>query len=119
MMATQNANGGTSGIQIAQEGGAAGCHSASHSPAIAIAPALFTTEQAALYFGVSEAKFHEMRGEAWMCAPILLGPRLVRWARQDLDQAISAMPRQVGRSGEPTQLLRAKVERLKSAGASV
>jgi len=86
MMAAQQAHGGTAGIQIAREGGAACGHSASHSPAIAIAPALFTTEQAALYFGVSEAKFHEMRGEAWMCAPIQLGPRLMRWARNDLDR---------------------------------
>jgi predicted DNA-binding transcriptional regulator AlpA len=81
-----------------------------------ITPALFTTEQAATYLGMSEAKFHELRGEPWMCAPIPLGPRLVRWAKTDLDAAIAAMPRQAARSGEPTHLLRAKVERLKTTG---
>ena len=83
-----------------------------------ITPALFTTEQAAAYLGMSEAKFHELRGEPWMCAPIPLGPRLVRWARTDLDLAIAAMPRQAVRAGEPTQLLRAKIERLKTTGAA-
>ena len=98
--------------------GATGAASTRPAPLSAsITPALFTTEQAAAYLGMSEAKFHELRGEPWMCAPIPLGPRLVRWARTDLDVAIAAMPRQAGRMGEPTQLLRAKVERLKSTGA--
>jgi len=86
-------------------------------PIAPIAPALFTTEQAAAYLGMSEAKFHEMRGEPWMCAPIPLGPRFVRWARTDLDAAIAAMPRQAARPGEPTQLLRGKIERMKATGA--
>jgi len=81
-----------------------------------IAPALLTSEQAAEYLGMSEAKFHELRNEPWMCEPIPLGPRMVRWSRADLDAAIAGMPRQVRRPGEPTQLLRSKIERAKLTG---
>jgi predicted DNA-binding transcriptional regulator AlpA len=83
-----------------------------------IAPALFTTEQAAAYLGMSEAKFHELRGEPWMCAPIPLGPRLVRWARTDLDEAIAAMPRVKAAPSEPAQLLRGRIERMKTGAAA-
>ena len=118
-MAAQS-TGGHALRQIARVAGASDVDTAAASArasAAAITPALFTTEQAAAYMGMSEAKFHELRPEPWMCAPIALGPRLVRWARTDLDQAIAAMPRQAGRAGEPTQLLRGKVERLKTIGS--
>lgn len=118
MMAPKFDDGSASGIQNARAAGAANHHSAGHPPAITIAPALFTTEQAAQYLGMSEAKFHELRSEPWMCAPIPLGPRLVRWARTDLDAAIAAMPRQAARSGEPAHLLRAKIERFKAVGVA-
>ena len=108
--------GGQAGIQLARAGREQKGLSA--APSAIVAPALFTTEQAAAYLGMSEAKFHELRGEAWMCAPIPLGPRLVRWARTDLDTAILAMPRQASRTSEPTQLLRAKIERMKAGAAA-
>ncbi len=88
----------------------------SRKPSATITPALLTTEQAAAYLGLSEAKFHELRGEPWMCAPIPLGPRFVRWARTDLDDAIAAMPRKVSKPAEPAQLLRGRIERMKSTG---
>lgn len=113
---SNTAVGGQAGGQIARAESASAVGSAALSAGII--PALFTTEQAAAYLGMSEAKFHELRGEAWMCAPIPLGPRLVRWARTDLDAAIASMPRQAARSGQPMQLLRAKVERLKATGTA-
>ncbi len=87
------------------------------APSAAIAPALLTSEQAAAYLGMSEAKFHELRSQPWMCNAIPLGPRMVRWSRSDLDDAVAAMPRQARRPDEPPQLLRAKIERAKSTGA--
>jgi predicted DNA-binding transcriptional regulator AlpA len=86
-------------------------------PAPIIAPALFTTDQAAAYLGMSEAKFHELRDEPWMCAPIALGPRLVRWARADLDSAIAAMPRRSTKPDEPVWLANARNDRSKASGA--
>jgi predicted DNA-binding transcriptional regulator AlpA len=85
------------------------------APLALIAPALLTTPQAAAYLGMSEAKFHELRDEPWMCAPIALGPRLLRWARADLDAAIVAMPRRSS-AGEPAQLARARIDRAKATG---
>lgn len=92
--------------------------SAAIAPAQAptIMPALFTSEQAAAYMGISEAKFHELRDEPWMAASISLSVRMVRWARADLDAAIAAMPRQARRSAEPAQLLRTRIERAKRTG---
>jgi predicted DNA-binding transcriptional regulator AlpA len=83
-----------------------------------IAPALFTDDQAAAFWGVSVRRFHELRAESWAPAPITLGPRLLRWSRAELEAAIAAMPRADKRS-EPAQLARARVERLKSSGVPV
>jgi len=104
---------------IAGAAGSSGTETAALSArayAPAITPALYTTEQAAAYLGMSEAKFHELRDEPWMCAPIPFGPRMVRWSRADLDVAIAGMPRQARRPSEPSQLLRSKIERAKRTG---
>jgi len=82
-----------------------------------VAPALLTTDQAAAYLGMSEAKFHELRNEPWLCAPIVLGPRLLRWSRADLDVSIAAMPRRSTKPDEPAWLANARNERAKAAGA--
>ncbi len=96
----QRDDGGTVGIQIARAGEATSRESASYSPEITIAPTLFSSDQAAQYLGMSEAKFHELRGAEWMCAAIVLGPRLIRWARADLDHVIAALPRQAAVESE-------------------
>jgi predicted DNA-binding transcriptional regulator AlpA len=106
---------GGEGSQGAGAAGKALAVSAGNSTGIT--PALFTSEQAAAYLGMSEAKFHELRDEPWMCDAIPLGARMVRWARADLDAAIAAMPRQARRASEPAQLLRSKIERAKTTGA--
>ena len=83
-----------------------------------LAPALLTEDQAAQYLGVGSRKFRELRGEAWMCAPILLGPRHQRWSRAELDAAIAAMPRQAAKPDEPAQLARARIDRMKATGSA-
>jgi len=45
-------------------------------------------------------------------APILLGPRTERWIRTEVEQALTAMPRQA--NAEPAQLERARA--IKAAG---
>lgn len=73
---------------------------------------LFTDAEAAAYYGISRTKFHELRHEAWMPKPVVLGPRLLRWSRAELDAAIARMPRQE-HPQEPEQLRRAKIEKMK------
>lgn len=81
-------------------------------------PALLADEQAAEYLSVSVRKFHELRSESWMPRPVVLGPRLLRWARAELDAAIAGMPRQQEASAEPAQLRRGKIEAIKAGGRS-
>lgn len=84
------------------------------STATQIAPILLTDRQAAELLGIGTSKFHEVRYEAWMPQPIALGPKLVRWSRLELEEAVARMPRQS--AGEPAQLRRGKIEALKTRG---
>ena len=75
-------------------------------------PALMSDKQSAAYLGVSIRKFHYLRHEAWMPRPIELGPRFLRWAREDLDRAVlQMMPRQAAAAPEPLQLAKARASR--------
>jgi len=86
-------------------------------PIALITPALFDDEQAALYLGVGSRKFREMREAGLVPAPIVLGPRHLRWSRVELDAAIAAMPRQSSKPDEPTWLAQARSDRTKTSGA--
>jgi predicted DNA-binding transcriptional regulator AlpA len=68
--------------------------------------------EAAACFGVSRRKFLELRNEPWMVKPVVLGPRLVRWPRAELEAAIANMPRQQEPT-EPASLRRARIDGLK------
>lgn len=85
------------------------------APSTLALPALLTDEQAAAFMGISKRKFHELRNEPWMPRPIVLGPRLVRWSRAELDHAVASMPRQEHAS-EPAQLRRGRIEAMKRGG---
>lgn len=79
--------------------------------------ALLTDEQAAReVMGMSARKFADVMKEPWMPRPVVLGPRMRRWVRAELEAAILNAPRQQAQGSEPAQLRRAKIERLKSAG---
>jgi predicted DNA-binding transcriptional regulator AlpA len=81
------------------------------------APALLTAEQAAReVYGTSERTFHKMRAAGLVPPAVVLGPRLLRWVRSELEAAVAAMPRQAAPASEPHQLLRKRVEALKSSG---
>ena len=95
----------------------ASAQSASPSAGAPFFPVLLTDDQAAACLGVSVRKFHELRGEPWMVRPVVLGPRLLRWPRAELERSILDMPRQPAPGVEPAQLLRARIERQKRTGA--
>ncbi len=85
--------------------------------ASAPAPALLTAEQAAReVYGTSERTFHKMRAAGLVPPAVVLGPRLLRWVRSELEAAVAAMPRQAEPASEPHQLLRRRVEALKAGG---
>jgi predicted DNA-binding transcriptional regulator AlpA len=66
-----------------------------------------TAEQAAReVYGTSERTFHNMRAAGLVPAPVVLGPRLLRWVRSELESAVLQMPRQLTPQGEPKQLQR-------------
>jgi predicted DNA-binding transcriptional regulator AlpA len=80
------------------------------------ATALLTAEQAAReVYGTSERTFHKMRAAGLVPPAVVLGPRLLRWVRSELEAAVAAMPRQSEPASEPQQLLRRRVEALKGA----
>ena len=67
-------------------------------------PALLNERQAAELLGVSVRKFHELRSESWMPLAIELGPRALRWRRDELLEAIATRaPRRTIRA-EPEHL---------------
>jgi predicted DNA-binding transcriptional regulator AlpA len=80
-----------------------------------IAPVLLTDAESAALLRVGTRTFHDLRDEPWMPRAIVLGPRLLRWSRAELEAAVAAMPRQTQRS-EPEELRRSRIDRLK-AGA--
>lgn len=71
---------------------------------------LLDRHEAAAVLGVSSRTFEELMDEPWMPRPVRLGPRLLRWAVSELQEAIASMPRQLQKQ-EP---VRQKIERLKA-----
>lgn len=92
---------------------ATAAHQTSQPPGTSFFPVLLNDDQAAACLGVSVRKFHMLRAEPWMVKPVVLGPRLLRWPRAELEQAVLAMPRQQHPASEPAQLRRAKIEAMK------
>lgn len=82
----------------------------------AIPPALLTDVQARQLLNVGETTFLELIDEPWMPQPIQLGPRLRRWPRDELLQAVTTRAPRSGKSAEPAQLRRQRIERAKRDG---
>lgn len=65
---------------------------------------LLNFRQGATLLGISIRSFHQLRAEPWFPAPLELGPRLLRWRRAELLEALATRaPRQTQRT-EPAQL---------------
>ena len=69
---------------------------------------LLSDAQCAVLLGISVRKFHELRQQEWMPLPIALGPRLLRWSRAELEDAVPKMPKAPRHGAEPAQLLLAR-----------
>ena len=68
-------------------------------------PALLTAAQSAReVYNVSERLFHLLRKRGLVPPPVVLGKRMLRWHRQELEAAIAALPRQTEPAPEPAQL---------------
>lgn len=78
-----------------------------------VAPVLLTDAESAALLRVGTRTFHDLRDEPWMPRAIILGPRLLRWSRLELEEAVANMPRQTERS-EPAVLRRSRIERMKN-----
>lgn len=88
------------------------------SAATAITPLLLTDEQAAAYWNVSVRTFNTLQLEPWFPKPVMLGPRMKRHVRHELDAATAHMPRQSERV-QPDSLLRSRIDRMKTTGVAV
>lgn len=88
-------------------------HSAGGS---ASAKILLTDAEGAAALGLSPRLFAQLMHEPWFPRPVVLGPRLKRHVRAELEAAVASMPRQAEPRAEPAQLLRARIERMKSPG---
>lgn len=86
--------------------------------ALSVIPVLLTKEQAAACFGISERLFETLRTEPWMPRPVVLGQRVLRWKRAELEDAIAVLPRQPAPEAQPAQLRRAKIDRMKARGVA-
>jgi predicted DNA-binding transcriptional regulator AlpA len=79
--------------------------------------ALLTAEQAAReVYGICERTFHKMRAAGLVPPAVVLGPRMLRWVRSELEAAVQAMPRQPQPETEPAQLLRRRIDAMKTGG---
>jgi predicted DNA-binding transcriptional regulator AlpA len=100
--------------------GASPALTASHSasaPAPAAVKILLTDEEGAEALGVSPRMFAKLLHEPWFPKPVVLGPRLKRHVRAELEAAVVNMPRREAAVGdEPAQLLRSRIEKMKRAG---
>jgi len=83
----------------------------SHAPGRRV-KILLDEEEAAAAYGVSRRTFVSLRQQGLIPAPIILGPRLLRWSLTELLAAVETLPRQTTRE-QPESLLRAKIDRLK------
>jgi hypothetical protein len=76
-------------------------------------PALLNEGQAAALLGIGRRKFHDVRQMPWFverCTALELGPRALRWSRQELLAAMLNAPRVV-KMAEPEKLAAARAER--------
>lgn len=74
---------------------------------------LLDAAEAAQYLGVSERKFHDMRGTEGFPAAVSLGARSVRWRTADLEAYVQSLPN--GPRAEPKHLADPEVRSRRNA----
>jgi predicted DNA-binding transcriptional regulator AlpA len=76
-------------------------------------PALMNEAQTAALLGISPRKLHDIRNQGWFPVPIVLGPRALRWSRDEVMQALAQRAPRQESAQEPAQLRRARIDRMK------
>jgi predicted DNA-binding transcriptional regulator AlpA len=71
-------------------------------------PLLLSARQAASLIGFGERMFHQLRKREGFPNPIVLGPRAVRWRREEIEKWIGNLPAETGPRNEPRQLCTAR-----------
>lgn len=87
-------------------------HDTATIPAKSQLPALLNEGQAAALLGIGRRKFHDVRQQPWfaeICTAVELGPRALRWHRDELLAAVKNAPR-VTKKAEPKQLALARTK---------
>lgn len=74
---------------------------------------LLTDVEAADAVGVSVRKFHELRKLPDWPRAVVLGLRVLRWSRAELEAAVECLPRQAAPGAEPAHLARGREARAK------
>lgn len=92
---------------------------ARNDDAAPVLPVLLTDAQAAKLWGIGVSKFHQFRasGADWFPRAIQLSPRIVKYARSEVEAAVARMPRQQAAT-QPEELRRARIERMKRGGGA-
>ena len=80
-------------------------------------PLLLTATEAASLLGMSVRQFHKLRPQ--LPAPVVLGPRHVRWRRADLCDWVVALDAESRTRPEPSQLRAGRVRKNSGIGGQV
>lgn len=83
------------------------------STAHGVTPRLLGAPGAAALMGISERRFHQLRGEGWLPEPIVLGPRALRWSLDELLEAIATRAPRGSAGPEPALLVAGKAKAAK------
>lgn len=67
---------------------------------------LLSADEGAALIGVSVRSFHMLRNRPGFPAPVVLGPRYVRWKANDIRAWVEALATSAEKSPEPAQLAR-------------
>ena len=73
---------------------------------------LWSSRDYAEFLGVGERTFHELESSGVLADPVILGPRLKRYVPSECQARLLEFPRQ--RAAEPSQLRRARIDRMKA-----
>jgi predicted DNA-binding transcriptional regulator AlpA len=82
-------------------------------------PVLLNLSQVADLLGVSTRQVHILRDQDWFPASIELGPRALRWHRDELLAAVAARAPRVTKREEPQRLAEAREGQVYRSGARV
>lgn len=74
-------------------------------------PSFLNLKDAIAVLGISERKFHALRADGLIPPPLALGPRCLRWPRDELIEAVKRLAARQTTKAEPPQLVKARAAR--------